>query len=294
MELNNILDLIKEGITPTQIVKKYQIPKSTLQYSLNKLKEMGCIEKKGYGVWNYIMEVPIQPKGSKIGQKEIRGHAFIWKVEFYKPFNWNNVINKYKKKLNFKKISRGKVYRTIFNNRKIWLTKKGIIIYEPLSFFGTSSLEVKGTAVFKMDKLLKGLLNEIGLKFRDYRFTTSREHYGIIRNELANQFNERKEKLHIKGEDGSAWLWIDNSLKLGELETNEPVVNRQVQKFWNDHKKTNFEVTPSFILDTMNGIQQNQLTFDRNMKLHIDILNKLGKAVEELTESVKNDNKKEI
>ena len=239
------------------------------------------------------MEVPIQPKGHKRGQKEIRGHAFIWRVEFYNPFNWNIIMNKYKKKLEFKKIAKGKVYRTIFNNRKIWLTKRGIIIYEPLSFFGESSLQVKGTAVFKMDKLIKGLLNEIGLKFREYRFTTSREHYGIVKNELANQYNERKEKMYIKGEDGSAWLWIDNSHSLGELETNEPVVNRQVQNFWNDHRKTNFEVTPSFLLNTMNGIQQNQLIFDKNMRSHIAILNKLGEAVEKLTEAVKNDSRKE-
>ena len=224
-------------------------------------------------------------------KREIRGHAFIWKVEFYQPFNWDIVMGKYsKKKLTFQKIFNKKVYRTIFNNRKIWLTKNGLIIYEGLDFYGKSSFEVKGTAVFNLDKIIKGLLKELDIKFRPYRFTTSREHYGIIKNHLAKQYNEKKEKLQVKREDGSTWMWIDDSLSLGELENAEPVVNRQVQNWFNDHKKHNFKVTPSFVLNTMNGIQENQQVFDKNMKSHLKILDQLGTAVKELTKAVKKKN----
>lgn len=298
--LHSVLALIKDGVMPAQIVKKYNIPKQSLSYHVGKLKALGCIEKKAYGTWDYIMDVPkvpIRPKGSLIGQpkKEIRGHAFIWKIEFDQPFNWDIVVGKYsKKKLTFQKIARGKVHRTILDNRKIWLTKKGLVIYEPLDFFGKSSFETKGTAVYQMDKLIKRLLRELGLKFRPYRFTTSREHYGIIKHELAKQFNERKEKLHIRQEDGSIWLWIDDSLSLGELETKDPVINRQLQNYWNDHRKTKFEITPSFILNGFNqnnlaiqGITENQLIFDKNMSSHLKVLDKIGKAVGKLTDTIK-------
>ena len=303
--LDSILALIKGGSTPAQIVKDYEVKKQSLDYYVGKLKKLGCIEKVGYGAWRYIIEVPKRPKGHKGRQssdkykKEIRGHAFIWKIQFMESFDWPKIVGKYKKKkLTFQKIARGKVYRTIYNSRKTWLTKNGMIIYEPLDFLGKSSFQVKGTAVFEMDKLIKGILKELGLKFRPYKFTTSREHYAIIKNELARQYNEKKEKLYVRGEDGTAWLWIDNSKGLNELENNEPVVNRQVQKFWNSHKETKFKVGPEFILEGFNkqnqimqGIQANQGIFDQNMMSHIKAVQELGKGVHELRKQIKNINK---
>lgn len=295
--LVEVLTLIKAGSSPAKISKKYNIPKQNISYFVGKLKKLGCIRKKGYGVWEYLKplkQVKEVPQGSRTGKgftshkKEIRGHAFIWKIQFVHSFDWKKIVRAYKKKkLIFQLISSGKVYRTIFNNRKIWLNTKGLTIYEPMDFYGGSSFKVKGDAVYQMDKLIKDLLFELGQKFKPYRFTTSREHYGMIKNELARQYNEKKEKMHIKGEDGTVWLWIDDSKGLGELETKDPVISRKVQEFWNDHKKHNFEVTASFILSTMNGIQQNQLIFDKNMASHLEILKKLGNEVARLTDAIK-------
>lgn len=287
--LNQVLTLIKSGKNPSQICKDFGIPKQSLDYYVGKLKKLGCIEKKGYGTWEYIKDVPTRPKDhARPQKKEIRGHAFIWKISFFNPFDWKEVIAAYrKKKLTFQKICRGTVLRTILNNRKIWLTKTGLVIYEPLDFLGKSSFQVKGTAVFEMDKLIKSLLKELGQKFRSYRFTTSREHYAIIRNELARQYNDKKEKMFIRNEAGTIWLWVDHSKGEQELESNEALTNRRVQNFWNDHKKHKFEVTPSLVLNTMQGIQENQLIFDRNMKSHLEVLNKLGIAVDELRKEIK-------
>lgn len=303
--LVRILALIKEGLSPAQISKKYDIPKQTLSYSVGKLKALGCIEKKGYGTWEFkkdLKEVPKRPRGTKAGQirtsskKEIRGHAFIWKINFYDyNYNWPRIIRNYKKKkLTFRFILNKKVIRTIFKGRKIWLTRSGIIIYEPLDFVGKSSFQVKGNAVFEMDRLIKDLLEELKLTLRRYRFTTSREHYGMIRNELARQYNERKEKLYIKSEEGTTWLWIDDSESLAELETNDPSISRQVQNFYNDHKKTKFEVTPSFVLDSLNktnaAVQQNTANLDyhaENMKSHVGATKDLSAASNSLKEEVK-------
>lgn len=276
VELDQILALIKSGKSPAQISKEFKIPKGTLAYSLDKLKKMGCIEKVGYGTWNYLKEVRTRPKGTqagdsnlskKRGEKEIRGHAFIWRIEFEKSYNWDSLVASYKKKtLTFQPICRGKVHRLIFKNRKIWLTNKGMVIYEPLDFFGTSSFEVKGTAVFQMDMLVKDLIAELGSKFYRYRFTTSREHYGIVKNELARQYNDKKEKLHVKAEDGSIWLWIDDSKGLGELETADPTLNREVQNFWNDNiKKHHGKVDASFTLKAIDGLTAAQVETNRQL-----------------------------
>lgn len=290
--LVQVLAFMKAGLNPAQISKKYNIPKQNISYFVGKLKRAGCIEKVGYGTWRYIKDLKevkdlTTRQGNRLSitsrKKEIRGHAFIWKIEFVHSYDWKRIVRSYrKKKLTFQLICSNKVYRTILNSRKIWLNTKGITIYEPMDFFGKSSFKTKGMAVFEMDKLIKDLLKELGLPFKPYRFTTSREHYGMIKNELARQYNDKKEKMIIKGEDGTAWLWIDDSKGLGELETDHPKISRQVQNFWNDHKKHNFEVTPSFVLSTMQGIQENQKVFAENMRSHIDAIQELAKGVKEL------------
>lgn len=281
--LNDILQLIKAGSNPSKICEGHKIPKQTLDYSVNKLKKLGCIEKKGYGVWEFIKEVPEVPKDTRKGdsdfKKQIRGHAFIWKIKFYDPIIWEKFIKN--SSIKYSLICRKKVFRIVFENRKIWLTKDGIIIYEPIDFMGDSSFQVKGMAVFNMDIIVKKLLKKLKIKEQKYKFTTSREHYGIIRNELARQYNERKEKMQIRGEDGTVWLWIDDSLSLGELETDEPVVNRQVQNWYNDHKRTNFQMTPSRIINNfdrvdkklinLNGVFPAMSEYNKNLKLHIKV-----------------------
>lgn len=275
--LVHILNLIKEGKSPAQISKDLSVAKQTIAYYVDKLKKLDCIERVGYGSWRFIKDlkqVPINHKGTRKGsnsdlqKREIRGHAFIWKIRFYDPINWENVVQKYKKlTLTFQRICKGKVFRTIFRSRKIWLTKDGMVIYESLDFFGPSSFSVKGTAVYEMDLIVKDLLRKLGLRFREYQFTTSREHYAIIKNELAKQYNDRKEKMIIKTEDGSVWLWIDHSKGEHELETKDPIINRQVQNHYNSHRKHGFKHDADFIENQDQKIKKHDQIIDKSMKV---------------------------
>lgn len=295
--LNQVLEEIKRGLNPSKISEKYSIPKQTLDYSLRKLKDLGCIEKEGYGVWKYIKEVPKEGRGtlkpnSDLSIKEIRGHAFIWKIEFFNPYEWKEAVRSYrKKKLTFNTICAGKILRTILEGRKIWLTKNGMTIYEPLDFMGKSSYEVKGKAVYEMDKIVKKIVAELGLKMRDYRFSTSREHYAQVKNALARQYNDKKKKMIIRNEEGTAWLWIDHSKGDNELETGEAKTSRQVQNFWNDNiRKHEGKVNASFVLEgfekTNNAIKKNTENLDyhaENMRSHV-------KAVQDLSAGVAKQN----
>lgn len=298
LELVQVLNLIKAGSSPANICKKYNIPKSTLSYTLAKLKKLGCIEHKGYATWQYkrdIIEVPKVPKGSMTGQigtsikKQIRGHAFIWKIEFYEDILWNKFIKK--SKINYQMICNKKVFRIMLNSRKIWLTKRGMIIYEPIDFFGRSSFQVKGTAVYEMDRLIKDVLKKLKIKFRPYKFTTSREHYALIKNELAKQYNDKKEKLFVYGEDGGIWLWVDHSHGVHELETRDPNINRKIQQWYNSHKKTNFDVTPEFVLKAIaeqgKHIKKNaeHLNYHaENMRTHVGVMKKIEQRLGKMDE----------
>lgn len=291
--LPRILEELNKGLNPAQISRKLGISKQNTNYYVNKLKKDGIIRKKCYGVWE-TKEVkrsknltPGQYKGSNFyfsKEKEVRGHAFIWRIEFINPFNWEKILKN--QKLTLQRLNSG-IWRTIYKGRKIWFTKKGLIIYEPLDFLGESSFKVKGQAVFEMDRLIKDLLFKIGQEQKAYRFTTSREHYGLIRNHLAKQYNDRKEKMSIRTEEGTAWLWIDDSHSLGELETNEPIVNRQLQVWWNDHKNMKFELTPTKTLQMIQQVTKNQLMFDNNFQSHLKVISELGQGVRRLTEAVK-------
>jgi len=297
--LVQVLEEIKAGLSPAEISRKHSIPKTTISYHVAKLKKMGNIERVGYGTWRYIRPLKRSPnlttRQYDKGTKEVRGHAFIWKIEFNKKPNWEAIVSSYKnKKLTFQYMKHNKILRTIFNNRKIWLGKNGLTIYEPIDFMGYSSFEVKGMAVYEMDLLVKGLLKELGLPFRPYRFTTSREHYGLIKNELARQYNKNKEKMIIKAQNGSTWLWIDDSKGLGELETNNPDTSQQVRGFWNEHRKHNFQVGPDFILNVVDKQNQNiQANADNlnnyavHLKAHVQSVKDLGAGVKELVKQIK-------
>lgn len=298
--LDRVLEEIKSGLSPAQISRKYSIPKQNISYFVGKLKEKGCIEKIGYGTWRFLRALPevkdlttrqYDRSTLTFPKKEIRGHAFIWKIEFVKPYNWPKIVRHYnKKKLTFQLMQHNKVIRTIFKNRKIWLGKRGLTIYEPIDFLGRSSFEVKGKAVFEMDLLVKNLLKELSVPFRAYRFTTSREHYGIIKNELARQYNDKKKKMHIRSEDGAVWMWIDDSKELGELENKEPNISRQVQRFWNNHKKNDFKIDADFVLKGFNemtkGIKKNTKNLDyhgENMSTHVGVMKNIEKNLAKQT-----------
>ena len=135
----------------------------------------------------------------------------------------------------------------MYKNRKIWLTRKGMVIYEPIDFLGKSSFTVKGTAVFEMDRLVKDLIKKLGLKMQHYRFKCSREHFAHVNNQMARQFNDRKQK--IKVEFDGKWFWIDFSDGVNEEETDDANVSVQAQKFYKSQLKTGFAVTPEHILE---------------------------------------------
>lgn len=302
--LQGILYELKVGLNQKQISEKYSIPKQTICYSVDKLKKLECIEQVGKGVsssYKYLKDVPIEPNDTlkvKVGLREIRGHAFMWNIEFLEEaYDWIQIIKNYKKrhkrpKLSFKMICRGKVPRIIFKNRKIWLTKSGITIYESLNFLGKSSFEVKGSAVFEMDRLIKGLIKEFGLRMQNYRFKCSKEHFAHVNNQIARQFNDRKQK--IKVECDGKWFWIDFSDGINEEETNDANVSVQAQKFYHSQVKTGFKYTPEVLEESMKkrdrAIQKNAENLDyyaENMKSHVGAVQELGAGVKALVEEVK-------
>lgn len=298
VQLVLIASEIKAGLKPIEISKTHNIPMSKMSRSLATLKELGCIEKLGYGSWQFLKEVAFDLEvttevKTQLLKKDIRGHAFIWNIEFLEGgYNWKQIVKNYEKrykkpKLNFKMICGGKVPRTIFKNRKVWLTKAGLTIYEPMDFFGGTAFKVKGDAVFEMDKMIKELLAHLKLKLQFYRFKCSREHFAHVKNEMARQFNDEKKKIYVEF-DGKHF-WIDHSHGENEEESDDPNVSVQAQKFYKSQVKTMFKFTPEVIADLImknaNAIKENAKSnkvYGDNSVTHVALMDRIAGRIDKM------------
>ena len=294
--LLNLINALKSGKTPIKISKDLNVSRQKLNYYIRQLKDSGELKKIGYGVWE-IKDVKKSTKDPI--KKEVRGHAWIWKIKLPKIKNWDNRIYILDKlKIHYKLVGIKKTPRIIIKDRKVWLGNKNIVIYDINSFIGVTSLESRKLAVWGLKSILEALESKlkVSLKINGvYEFKVAREHYALMKNNLAIQCNKDKEKVYVYDKEG-LWFCIDNSYNLDEAETlgkNSMINNLGVQGYFNSHKETKFKVTPEFVLHMMNGIQQNQLVFDKNMKSHLKILDKLGKAIDRLNKTFQRKNIKE-
>lgn len=278
----SLLEKLEKGVRPSKICEQLGVSKQSLQYHLSSLKKKGLIEKVGYGTWRVL------PKRSKVNStnhttphQSVRGHAFIWKVQIKRNINWKNRLNFMGVKYTL--VSGKSVPRILLNGKKVWFTRGGVVIFEPRSFFAKNSITSKGQAVQELDRTVKAIEKLLELDLRGYRFTTSREHYGLIKNELARQYNGKGEKMYIRDENNSFWMWIDDSLSLGELENNEMMINKQVQDWWNDAKDNKFNIT----MTDIKGIAMRQEILTKTTKQISNNLISLTKLVYDLENSRK-------
>lgn len=289
----DIVNLLKKGLNPAKIAIHLGISMPNLSYYLSSLKKQAVIKKLGYGTWQVIPsgEVKLLSHKASLQVKNVRGHAFIWKIKVIKKvFDWKTILEEREVPHIFKGIA--KTPRAIINGRKVWFGKNYITIFEPKenSFFANNPIESKKDAVYEMIEVVEAIKSNLGIEFK-YHFRCRRQHYGFINSQDAMHFIKKGKKILIKNEKGY-WFSIDFSQnKYLEAETihekDADVDGMGYQRLMNSHEKTNFKVTPEFILTTMNGIQQNQQVFAENMKSHIKAIQDLGAGVRALTSAVK-------
>lgn len=288
--LHNLKCLIKSGKTPIKISEELKISRQKVNYYIRQLKESGELKKIGYGVW----EVKDVKKSTKDPlEKEVRGHAWIWKIKLPKIKNWNNRIYILDKlKIPYKLIGIKKLPRIIIKDRKVWLCNNSLVIYDINSFIGTNALESRKLAVWGLKEVLGALENKLKVNIKingSYEFKVSREHYALMKNNLAIQCNKDKEKIYVYDKEG-LWFCIDNSYNLDEAETlnnNAMINNLGVQGHFNSQKRTGFKVTAEFILDCFAKLQSAQIESNRQLliyrkenKGHLELLRKWKKEAD--------------
>lgn len=295
----SIIEQLKKGIMPKDISKNLNMSKTALQYYLSSLKEQGIIKKIGYGVWQVNDGKEVQ-KSTQVTNlnllkvDSVRGHAFVFKFKLPENLrNWDKREELLKSAgIEFKPLKiLGGGQQLIYKGRKVWLTDKSIIIYEPESFIADFAKEAQSKALFHITELMRGLERHLRANFNinQSRFKVSRQHYALVKNALAKQYDDEGNKLQCYTGEG-LWFIIDNSFNLHEAETIHPKTavkdNEKVQNFFNGIKKyDNF--TPEFVVNAIGKQTENIDNYAVHLKSHIESVQKLGSAVEELTKIVK-------
>jgi hypothetical protein len=286
--LLNLVNLLKQGKNPSTISNGLNISKQKLNYYISSLKNQGIIRKVAYGTWE-VKEV----KRSSKDTKEIRGHAFIWKIKVPRTLIGYNSINRLiSKGVDYDLIGIKKIPRLKVLNKKVWLGNSNIIIYDSNSYLGNNAIESRKHAVYRLITIIEEIENilSISLKTNEgYQFKPTREHYSIIKSDLAIQCNKEDVKLNIKYK-GETWFIVDNSYNLNESETihKESALtdNLGMQKFLNELKEMNYKFSPILNTQAINQVTQNQLMFAQNIETHMQVLKDINTSIKELKEEI--------
>lgn len=228
----------------------------------------------------------------------VRGHAFMFTLKLpSKLRNWDRREEILEKMgIDFKPLAIGGINRgqkINFKGRKIWLTDRSIVIYERSSYLADTAEEAKDHAVADLITLVKALEKKLhaNLSFGgQYKFKVSRQHYALIKNALARQYDREGKKLQIYNSSG-LWFLIDNSYNLHEAETvhSKTAVsdNEKVQNFFNGVKEMD-GFTPSFVVTSLGkAVEQigynakNMNNYAVHLKAHVQSVKDLGSGVGE-------------
>lgn len=344
----SVINAIKLGMSPAELSKKWGLKLGHLDYYLKPFKIVGILIKKGYGTWAINEEKyqeflntkelknssavvkKLLPKS--LTSKPIRGHGFQFTLKIPKLENWDKREEFLKKNdISFNPIgSNWKGQRIMVRGHKVWLTPISIVIYAPKaeSWFAAAAEHSKNHAVYDFLQLVNSTENLLKVSFeikKKYWFKVTRQHYALVKNALAIQYDKEEKKLYISNPRGM-WFVIDNSYNLHESETLSPATADKdmdnvakplfddLDKLQVNHKdffgepanaaeilndaKDHFDstgetLTLSKILAIANKAieigsinTQNQKLYAENMVSHVEAVRKLGIAVEKLTETV--------
>jgi hypothetical protein len=299
-----------EHVSKTNSLPLHLGSKQNLNYWLKPLRVHGVLVKKGYGVWDINLDKWGQWKALQQVKKTtgvahpIRAHGFHFSLKVKHVQNWKQrEVYLQSKEIPYILHPTAKCnQRIMVDNHKVWLSDKSITIYSPKdkSYFGDSAEEGRKLACYRIQQLLTKLNNLFGADFSDkgtFKVKICKQHYGKVKDELARQYNENKEKLHCYFE-GALWLVIDHSLNEHETETLHPKtavgdMDNAVVPFLNSIKENpgltlnKIQGEIASVLNLVEGVTKNQVAFDANMVSHIDAVKALGAGVNELRAEVK-------
>jgi len=298
----SIISLLKKGFSPSKICLKLGIKKQKLQYYLSSLKHQGVISKIGYGVWEVKEVQQVQtsltdryPSLVALKPDQVRGHGLQFTLSIPKNLrNWNRRKELLTKaKIQFKDMPNiyGGAELLEIKGKKVILTNKSIIVNEPKDYLTETADNAKSQAVYAFLAFVRSLESHLKANLSyggQYKFKVTRQHYALVKNALAKQYDAEGKKLQVYSA-GELWFIIDNSFNLHEAETIHPQTadkdNKKVQDFFNGIKR--YEgFTPEFVINSIGQNTANLDNYAKHLKAHVESVQTLGEQTKKLVEEV--------
>ena len=289
-----ILNGISNFLTISDIAKHRKTSRQAIYKGIKILKEKGMIKKVGLA-WR-LSGAGKKGLHSLMGfTHKLRQHNLHVKIDVLEsPVNWDKKRNQLIQLPYFnKRVSlKNNTYDLLsYGNIQIKTTSKSVIVKLPTIF----DQSVEGAVIQAMDIFynkipsIENLLKIKLIKDQKCNITFISQEYAKLDDALAKIYKKNEQKLYVTDEHGELRFIADYSFAVNEFEAVHP------NKAGDDMSATNpflldlaaNPTTFSEVREMITGITRNQLIFDRNMKSHLEILSKLGKAVDQLTDTIK-------
>jgi len=299
-----ILLLLSDYKTIRQIAKETKTKENSVYRAFKRYITKGYITQdrtltsQGLAI---IKNCP-QPYGlyKSVQSDMVRGHNIVFTLQVPKIKNWNKRRQFLEeKKIEFKRVGvNWEGERIIIDKTKIWFTPSSIVFYMP-HFLGKDAYTVFRSATeYLLETLIPLVERTLSTNLRQeggYKLRVSKQHYGLVKNALAEQYHNQRKKLFVRDQSG-LWLLIDNSLNLKELETVHSKTAREdniiVQDFFNDLKEN--PIVPSEIKGgflefhkALNVMAVAFAKYDKNIEKHLAVLDKMSETLDKIKERIK-------
>ena len=289
-----VLQGLAKFLNITEIAKHRKCSRQAIYKVLKSLLKKGLIEKIGYAYG--LTEKGRQGLHSFMGlSSKLRQHNLAFKFEVLdSQKNWDKKrsmlvsLPYFSRKVDLRNTS----YELLnFGRAKVKTTSRSVIFVLPAIY----SSDVDSALVEAIDMLyalvpqIEGVFKVKLIKDRKANIKIISQEYARLEDSVARLYRKEDNKLYVRDENGEVWLIADYSFSVDELETVSP--NRAdedmdaVHPFLNDLRKN--PTTFSELKDIIIGVTHNQGIFDANMKSHLEVLDKIGKAVDELRKEIK-------
>jgi hypothetical protein len=296
------LKLLSEYLTISKIAELTKRSPKTIYKAFSNYREKGWINKDrsltSKGVKKVELAFVRVEKGeskSRITQLKsntIRLHNLAFTINLPKPFS---KINKFLelKNISYKTINMGtwNIKQIVIDNRKVWINPKKLILYMgsyysdiPLNAFIQALNELK-SLVFKIQRMFNIKL----IKGNSIDFEVSRQHYSLIKNQLAKEYNKKKKKLYVYDTNNRLRLLIDNSLNLHEFEAVDNKLSKEdmekVQPYFLDvlekehYLPSNSKEMLDILVKENLKLAQNFTAYNQNIKKHLKVLDSMDKTL---------------
>lgn len=266
--------ITEEFLTPKQIQIRRKCSRQAFYKILKKLKQKGALNSGLQQVDKTDAPVNLQP--IRLHGQEFNIKLLFQDQNYQKALERSNLI--------------------FLEGHTVKLYRNSLEIYagEGTSFYGDTAHDAFSKSLIYWKKFIVRLENDLKvilMKPRSQNIRLVNQHYARGESEVYAHATEKKERIKIFAqEDGKLAFITDDSFGFNEDETVHPLtakpdreeIDKQINDWRLNHPPTNSELA-GYIA----GLVQTQSMFQENIKTHFEVLYGIKKAVQDLSDAVK-------